>query len=145
MLAYNKKVGAFYEILEKYEAGIVLTGAEVKSVKNGLANLKGGYISIENGEVYLKNVHISAYSHAIQEGYDPVGKRKLLLNAHEIIKLESALSEKGSTIMPLNMHLRFGRIKVEIGVCKSKKLHDRRSDLKTKAQDLEVRRTLKRY
>ena len=144
-IALNKKVSAFYEIGQKYETGIVLIGAEVKSVQLGQINLKGSYITVEHNEVFLKNCHISAYKQANLTDYSETKKRKLLLNKSEIIQIEKALSQKGNAILPIVVYLKKKKIKVEIAICKSKKLHDRRDDLKKKAQNLEIKRTLKKY
>lgn len=146
ILANNKSISTFYHLLQKFEAGIVLSGPEVKSIRKGDVNLKGSYISIIKNELFLKNAHISPYKQAInQASYDPLQPRKLLLHKSEIIKLDELMSEKGISIHPLNLHLKHGKIKVEIAACKSKKLHDRRDDLKQKAQKLEINRALSRY
>ncbi len=145
-LAQNKKAFAEYEILEKIEAGIVLSGGEVKSVRLGHANLKGSFAEInDKGEVYVRNMHISAYKQAHQTDYNPDQKRKLLLSRGQIIKLQKELDTKGTTIIPLDLHLSHNYIKMTIGICTSKKKWDRRDELKKKAQNLEIRRALKRY
>lgn len=145
ILSQNKKAYAEYDVLEKMEAGIELTGPEVKSVRAGQTNLKGSYVDIKNGQAYTKNIHISPYKHAAnqQKEYDPVHKRRLLLHKQEINKLESALNDKGIAIIPLDFHLSHNRIKLTIGICRGKKKHDRRNELKKKAQNLEIRRTLR--
>jgi len=144
-LAQNKKAFAEYEILEKIEAGVVLTGPEVKSIRLGHANLKGSFVELNEGEVFTRNVHISAYKHAPTPGYNPDQPRKLLLSRMQIIKLQKELDTKGTTIIPLDLHLSHNYIKMTIGICTSKKKWDRRNELKKKAQNLEIRRALKKY
>ena len=146
ILAQNKKAFVDYEIFEKLEAGLVLTGAEVKSVRLSHVNLKGSFVEItSSGEAFVRNVHISPYKHATQKDYNPEHRRKLLLNKKEIENLDKELSTKGTTIVPLDLHLVHNRIKMTIGICRAKKKYDRREDLKKKAQNLEIRRALKKY
>ena len=146
ILAQNKKAFADYEILEKIEAGIVLTGAEVKSVRGAHVNLKGSFVEISPRlEAYVRNIHISPYKMAPQEDYNPTKKRKILLKKTEILQLKNALDNKGLTVVPLDFHLTGNRIKLLIGVCRGKKKYDRRNELKKKAQTLEIKRALKKY
>ena len=146
ILAQNKKAFVDYEVFEKLEAGLVLLGAEVKSVRLGHANLKGSFVEVtSDGEAYTRNIHISPYKHAPQKDFTPERRRKLLLNKNEIARLAKELAIKGTTIIPLDLHLNRNHIKMTIGICRSKKKYDRRNELKKKAQDLEVRRTLKKY
>lgn len=144
-MAQNKKAYADYEVIEKYTAGIELTGAEVKSIRASQTNLKGSYVEIKNGEAFTKKIHISPYKHASnqQTQYDPTRNRKLLLHKKEINKLETALSEKGISIIPLNFHISNNRIKLTIGICRGKKKYDRRNELKKRAQNIEIQRSLK--
>ena len=144
LYAKNKKAYAFYDILEKIEAGIQLSGGEVKSVKAGQVNLKGSYVDIGNKAAWLRNVHVTNYKYDHQP-QDPARVRKLLLHAHELLKLEQQQSQKGITIIPLEMYGIKNLVKVLIGICRGKKTHDRREDLKKKAQDLDIRRALKKY
>ena len=145
-LSQNRKAFADYEVLEKIEAGIVLTGAEVKSVRAAQVNLKGSFVEISPRlEAFVRGVHVSPYKMAPQEGYNPTRKRKLLLNKKEILQIKTHLDTKGFTVVPLDFHLTKNRIKLLIGVCRGKKKYDRREDLKKKAQNLEIKRTLKRY
>ncbi len=144
-IAVNKKALHDFEVLEKFEAGLVLSGPEVKSVKAGNVNIRPGYVSIQNDQATLRNVHISPYQQADQRDYDPVRARQLLLHKKEIANLESQLNTQGLTVVPLGLHLHKGKIKVSIGLCRGKKLHDKRQDLKKKSQDLEIRKSLKRY
>lgn len=145
-LSQNRKAYADYEVLEKLEAGIVLTGAEVKSVRGAHVNLKGSFVEISPKlEAFVRNIHISPYKMAPQEGYNPTKRRKLLFKKTEILQLKTALDNKGFTVVPLDFHLTNNRIKLLIGVCRGKKKYDRRNELKKKAQNLEIKRTLKRY
>jgi SsrA-binding protein len=154
-IAINKRALFDYDILEKFEAGIVLTGAEVKSVKNGHISLKGAYVTFKNNEAYLLNAHISPYQKAgfAQRstaegkitGYDPTRTRKLLLNKSELKRLIGKLSEKGLTIVPLKVYTtRRGRLKVEIGLGRGKKLYEKRELIKKREVDREIRSNLKR-
>lgn len=147
-LARNKKAFADYEILEKIEAGIELTGPEVKSARLGQANLKGSHIEVsKKPEAFVRGIHISPYKQASgqQKDYNPTRTRRLLLHKSEINKLIGQLDQKGQTVVPLDLHLKGNRIKLTIGICRGKKKHDRRQELKKKSQDLEVRRNLKKY
>lgn len=145
VITQNKKALFHYEILEKKEAGIILSGAEVKAVRTNLINLKGGYVSIKNGETFLENVHINKYAFASNPDYDPKKQRKLLLNKKEIEKFALQLNQKGITIIPLEVIIKNNRIKIVIGLCRGKKGHDKREVLKKKAQELEIKKSLKRF
>lgn len=145
ILAKNRKAFHDYEIIDKMEAGVVLKGYEIKALRNGQANLKGSYVSIKGNEAWTKGIHISLYKHANIKDYDPVAPRKLLLTKKEIQKLLSAEKQKGTTIVPLDIHLKNNMAKVEIGICRGKKLHDKRQDLKKKAQNKEIDQALKNY
>lgn len=147
LLAQNRKARADYEVLEKIEAGIVLNGSEVKSVRAGHINLKGSFVEITNQlEAFTRNVHISPYKYdQHQDSYNPTRRRKLLLNKKEIISLQTQLNTEGTTIIPLDVHLSHNKIKVTIGVCRGKKKYDRRQELKKRAQDIEIKRSLKKY
>lgn len=132
-LAVNKAAHFKYEILKTYEAGLVLTGAEVKSMKKGRAHLKGAYISFRNEEAYLINAHISRYAPAgLQPDYDPRRPRKLLLTKKELRHLRGKAQEKGLTILPLKVYTRRSFLKLSIGVARSKSLHDKRQSIKEK-------------
>ncbi|KRM72383.1 SsrA-binding protein SmpB [Lacticaseibacillus brantae] len=143
LLAQNKKAGHDYNILETYEAGIALSGTEIKSVRAGKVNLKDGFARIRNGEAWLENVHISPYKEGNQFNADPLRNRKLLLHKKEISKLTGVVQEKGTTLIPLRMYLKHGYAKVLIGVGQGKKLFDKRETLKRKDQDREMQRALK--
>ena len=145
-LAQNKKAFVDYEIKEKLEAGIVLTGAEVKSVRLGHASLKGSFVEIsEKNEAFVRNLYISPYKQTAIKDYLPERKRKLLLKQKEIIDLGSQLKTKSIIVIALDLHLSRNRIKVTLGLCKAKKKYDRREELRKKAQNLEIDRALKKY
>jgi SsrA-binding protein len=144
ILARNKKAFADFEILEKIEAGIVLSGPEVKSLRGGHTSLKGSFVEVSGqNEALTRNIHISPYKQAAEKDYDPTRKRKLLLHKKEIEALKSQLETKGITAVPLDFHLHHNRIKVLIGICRGKKKYDRRQELKKKAQNLEIKRALR--
>lgn len=145
LISKNKKAYADYEILETYEAGIVLNGAEVKSVRAHNINLKGGFVDVDNrGEIWVNEIHISPYKFAHNKNIPPTRKRKLLLKQKEIAKITTALNERGVTCVPLQVLLKGGLIKLKIALVRGKKKYDRRAELKKKAQDLEVARALKK-
>ncbi len=142
-IADNRQARHEYFVLETIEAGLVLTGTEVKAAKNGKVQLKDGWAEIRNGEAFLENVHISEYSHGNIENHKPVHARKLLMHKREILKLFSKTREKGLSLVPLKMYLKQGRIKCELGLTKGKKLHDKRETLKTREQEAEARVAMK--
>jgi SsrA-binding protein len=129
----NRKARHEYEVLEEHEAGLVLKGAEVKSLRNGRANFTDSYARVSAGELWLHNLHISPYEHASAGALDPVRPRKLLLHAREIERLRAKTQEAGLTLVPLDIHFRRGRAKIQIGLARGKKRYDRREDLKKKA------------
>ena len=132
-----------YHILDKYEAGIVLQGTEVKSVMAGRIQLKESYVGVKDGEVWVFNAHVSPYSHGNRENHEPLRTRKLLLHRREIEKLEKETMQKGMTLVITRIYWKNGRIKFEIGVAKGKKLYDKREDLKSRAIEKETRAQLK--
>ncbi len=139
-LAHNKYASFQYNLLEQIEAGIVLTGAEVKSIKARNINLKPAYISIENNEAILKNCHISPYQNAPDPHYQPDKNRKLLLHKEQIIYLEKQINENRLTVVPVSIYLKKGKIKISIALAQGKKMHDKRQDLKKKSQNREIQR-----
>ena len=142
----NRQARFLYEILETYEAGIELKGTEVKSIRQGKANLKDGYGLIRNGEAWLLNVHISPYTSSGEYfNHDPRRTRKLLLHKQEIRKLIGKVEQKGLTLVPLKMYLKNGLVKVTLGLGKGKKLHDKRDDMKERQDKREMERAMKRY
>ena len=144
-LAQNKKARHDYQILETIEAGLVLTGTEIKSVRERRINLKDGFAQIHNGEAWLMNVHISEYTQGNRFNHDPLRTRKLLLHKKEIQKLTGQTSEKGITIVPLKVYLKHGFAKVLLGIAKGKHDYDKRETIKKRDQEREIRRTLKNY
>ena len=136
VLAANRAAFHEYHISDKYEAGIALTGTEVKSVMGGRVQLKESYVAVRDGEVWLFNAHISPYSHGNRENHDPLRTRKLLLHKREIGRLDEAAAKQGMTLVATKAYLKNGRIKIEVGVARGKKLYDKR--------ETEMRRTVER-
>ena len=145
IICKNKKAFHEYHIDGTLEAGMVLTGAEVKSLRGGRANLLDGYAQFKDGELYLYNVHISAYKFATHTPSDPLRVRKLLLHKREIKKLIGKLKEKGIALIPLKIYfISNGKAKVELGLARGKKLYDKRATLKQKQSDRDMERALRR-
>ena len=132
-----------YHILEKHEAGIVLRGTEVKSVRAGQIQLKESYVAVREGEAWLFNAHISHYSHGNRDNHDPTRTRKLLLHRREIDRLEAELTMKGMTLVVTRVYMKNGRVKFEIGVARGKKLYDKRETEMRRTLDRETRVQLK--
>lgn len=146
IIAKNKKAFHEYHIDQKLEAGIVLKGYEVKSIRGGKVNLRDSYARIRDAEVFVHNLHISAYKHATHQTPDPLRTRKLLLNKREIKKLIGKTKEKGYSLIPLKVYLNErGKVKVEIGLARGKKLYDKRAAIKKKDRDRDLERALKNY
>lgn len=141
-VAANRQAYHNYEILEKFEAGMVLTGTEIKSAREGRVNLKDAYGLVKNGEVFLLNCHISPYSHGNYANHDPLRTRKLLLNRAEINKLIGKTTERGLTLVPLRVYLKSGRLKCELALAKGRKVHDKREASKQKTIAKETRQSL---
>lgn len=145
-LAYNRQAKRSYQILETFEAGLVLKGCEVKSIKSGQINLKGSYVSIDsNQELYLVKAHISLYKKSNIADYDPERPRKLLLHKREINSLTGKLRQKGLTLTPLKVYTKRGIIKLEFALAKGKKKWDKRQDIKKRETDREIARSLKNH
>lgn len=145
IVSRNKKAFHDYSIEDTLEAGMALTGPEVKSLRVGKANLKDGYAQLKNGELFLYNVHISAYSFATYVPQDPLRPRKLLLHRREIRKLIGQLHEKGIALIPLQIYFGDnGKAKVELGLARGKKLYDKRAALKEKESNREIERSMRR-
>ena len=138
----NRKARFEYEILDRYEAGIVLNGSEVKSIRQGKCNLAEAYIAIENDEAFIRGMHISPYEQASSFNLDPDRKRKLLLHKREILQLKARIQQDGLTIVPLSVYFKNSRVKVEIAVAKGKKLYDKRESIKRREQNREISRGL---
>ncbi len=143
IICQNKQARKNYFIDDIYETGIVLVGTEVKALREGRGNLKDSYATVKDGEVYLHDMHISPYSHGNLSNHDPLRTRKLLLHKREIQKLYGKSREKGLALIPLKAYLKKGKVKVEIGIGKGKKLYDKRDDLKKKEDQRDMARGLR--
>ena len=143
LLADNRKAHHDYHILHTYEAGIVLLGTEVKSIREGRVNLRDSFARVEGGEVFIYNIHVSPYSHRGYADHEPTRRRKLLLHKGEIRKLIGKTVERGMTLVPVRMYLKNGRVKVVVGVAKGKKLYDKRETLRRREAERETRRAIK--
>lgn len=145
LIAQNKKARHDYSILDTIEAGVVLQGTEIKSVRNSRINLKDGFVRIRNGEAYLYNVHISPYDQGNIFNHDPLRIRKLLLHKKQIQKLANEAKNPGTTIVPLKVYIKDGFAKVLIGLAKGKREYDKRETLKRKDQERQISRVLKNF
>ena len=143
MLSENRSAGHNYFLLEKFEAGLVLTGTEVKSIKSGKMQLKEAYATVNNGEAWLMNAHVSEYSHGNRENHLPVRARKLLLHRREIDKLTGITREKGLSLVPTKVYLKKGRVKCEFAVGRGKKLFDKRETERAKTAENEARAAIR--
>jgi SsrA-binding protein len=141
IVAQNRKARHSYFIEERYEAGMVLQGTEVKALREGRANIKDGYARIKDGEIYLMDVHISPYAFGNRSNHDPLRPRKLLMHSREIHRLTGKVKEKGFSLIPLSIYFSHGRAKVALALAKGKKLYDKREALKRKAMEKEVERS----
>ena len=141
-IAVNRQAFHNYEILEKFEAGVVLTGTEIKSARDGKVNLKDAYGLVKAGEVWLLNAHIDPYSHGNYANHDPLRTRKLLLKRSEINRLIGRTTERGLTLVPLRMYLKEGRLKCELALAKGRKVHDKREVSRQKTIDKEAKQAL---
>ena len=139
----NRKARFNYQILEVIEAGIVLTGTEIKSLKQGKANIKDAYATYKNGEIFLVNMHISSYDNGNRLNHDETRTRKLLLHKGEILKLRDKINIQGLTLVPLEVYLKQGLAKVSLGVAKGKKVYDKREDIKKRDIERSIRAKLK--
>ena len=144
ILSDNRQAGHNYFLMDRFEAGMVLTGTEVKAAKTGKVQLKDAYANVLGNEAWLVNAHISEYSHGNRENHMPVHNRKLLLHRKEIDKLQSIVREKGLSLIPTKVYLKAGKIKCEIAVAKGKKLHDKRATEREKTAEAEARAEMRR-
>ena len=144
LLSDNRQASHNYFLMDKWEAGIVLAGTEVKAGKTGKIQLKDAYAEIVHGEAWLVNAHIGAYSHGNRENHEPVRKRKLLLHKAEIEKLHSKTREKGLSLIPTKMYMKKGRIKCELALAKGKKFHDKRETERAKEANFEAKAAMNR-
>jgi SsrA-binding protein len=142
-LSDNRQAGHNFFLLDHYEAGLALTGTEVKAAKAGKVQLREAYATVDNNEAWLLNAHISEYSHGNRENHSPVRNRKLLLHRREIDKLHEAIKIKGLSIVPVRLYLKNGRIKCEIAVAKGKKFHDKRETERAKTAESEAREAVR--
>jgi SsrA-binding protein len=143
LIADNRKAHHDYHLLETFEAGLALTGTEVKAMREGRANLRDSYCRIDRGEAFLLNAHVGQYSHGGSASHDPLRPRKLLLHQQEIRKLLGKTTEKGMTIVPLRMYFKNGRAKLAIALAKGKKTYDKRETIRRREAERETRAAIK--
>ena len=144
LLSSNRAAAHEYFLLERFEAGLALTGTEVKAAREGKVQLKDSYAAIEKGEAWLFNAHISPYSHGNRENHDPTRARKLLLHRQEVHKLLGKTREKGLSLIPLRFYLKKGKIKCELALARGKKLHDKREAERARTAESEARDAVRR-
>jgi SsrA-binding protein len=142
-VAENRKASHDYHLYETFEAGIVLLGTEVKAIREGRVNLRDSFARVDDGEIYLHNVHVSPYSHTGHVGHEPLRRRKLLLHHDEIRKLIGRTVEKGMTLVPVRMYFKNGRVKVALSLAKGKHAFDKRETIKRREADRETRAAIK--
>lgn len=143
VIAQNRKAFHEYHIFDKFDAGIVLTGTEIKSIRKSAVNLKDSFAKIEDGEVYLYSCHISPYEQGNRYNVQPERVRKLLLNKKEILKMLGKIKKEGYAVIPLQLYIKDGWAKVEIALAKGKKLYDKRDDIAKKSQNRDIQRAMK--
>ncbi len=143
IIAQNKKAWHEYFVDEKYEAGIALYGTEVKSIRKGAVNLKDSYCDIKDGEIFVKGMHISPYEQGNIFNKDPLRDKKLLMHKREIMKLHGLVAQKGFTLIPLSLYFSGSHVKVEIGLCRGKKLYDKRDDAAKRDADRVIERSMR--
>lgn len=145
IIAQNKKAWHDYFVDEKYEAGIALFGTEVKSIRAGAVNLKDSYCSVKNGELYVLGMHVSPYEKGNIFNREPRRERKLLMHKREIMKINGMLTQKGYTLVPLSLYFSGKNVKVELGLCRGKKLYDKRDSIAAKEVNREIDRKMKEF
>jgi SsrA-binding protein len=143
VVVQNRRARHEYHVLDTWEAGLVLTGTEVKSLREGRGNLQDAYARVDNGEVWLHNMHISPYEQGNRFNHDPLRPRKLLLHRNQIRKLIGQVEKSGLTLVPLDVHFTRGRAKVNLALVRGKKLHDKREDLRKRDAEREMQRSFK--
>ena len=143
VVADNRKAFHDYHVLETWEAGLVLLGTEIKAIREGRVNLRDSYARVENGEVWLANVHISPYSHSGYSSHEERRQRKLLMHKHEINKLTGLVRERGLTLVPLQLYFKNGRLKASLALVKGKQAHDKRETIRRREVDRETRAAVK--
>lgn len=141
--AHNRKAFHDYYVLERFEAGIELSGTEVKSVRAGTLNLKDSYCTIKDGEIFVRSMHVSPYEKGNIFNRDPLRPRRLLMHKREIMKLSAKINQEGLTIVPLSVYFRDSRVKIELGLCQGKKLHDKRESEAARGAVREMERAIK--
>ena len=144
VVSTNRKAFHDYLIFDRFDAGIVLTGTEIKSIRKGMFNLKDSFAKIENNEIFLYNMHISPYEHGSRFNHEPERVRKLLLKKQEILKMLGKIKKENYTIVPLELYLSHGFAKIEIGLAKGKKLYDKREAIAKKSQERDIARSQRR-
>ncbi len=144
VISTNRKAFHDYLIFDRFDAGIVLTGTEIKSIRQGAFNLKDSFAKIEDGEIFLYNMHISPYEQGNRNNHEPERTRKLLLKKQEIMKILGKIKKENYTIVPLELYLSHGFAKIEIGLAKGKKLYDKRESITKKTQERDIARSTKR-
>ncbi|MDO5602572.1 MAG: SsrA-binding protein SmpB [Oscillospiraceae bacterium] len=144
-IAVNRKARHDYFVLEALEAGIELVGTEVKSIRNGAVNLKDSWIDVNHGELYLLGAHISPYEKGNIFNRDPLRPRRLLVHKKEVVRLEQQLKTQGLTLIPLQLYFKGPRVKVEVGLCKGKKLYDKRADAASRDAKRDMERAMKEH
>ena len=145
LVATNRKANHNYKIIEKYEAGMVLTGSEVKSIRNNRVSIKEAYVRIINNELFVIGMNINAYENSGYSGHEPTADRKLLVHKREILKMKKFVEEKGRTLVPLRVYFKQGKAKLEFGLAQGKKLWDKRQDIKDKQLNRRIDRNIKDY
>lgn len=143
VVATNRSARHEYTVEERFEAGLALLGTEVKSIREGKANLREGYVQIRDGEAYLVNTHVAPYEPAGRVGHDPLRSRKLLLHKKEIARLAAGVQQRGWTIIPLKLYLKSGRLKIEIALARGKRQFDKRQAIAQRDAQRQIERTLK--
>ena len=143
MIAQNRKAWHDFFVEDKVECGIVLFGTEVKSIRQGKVNLKESWVRVHNGEVWAEGMHISPYEQGNQFNRDPMRMKKLLLHKTEIRKLDATVMRQGDTLIPLELYFRDGRVKMSLGICRGKQLHDKRDSIAKRDSDREIQRALR--
>ncbi len=143
IVATNRKAGRDFELEDRFEAGLVLLGTEIKSIRDGKVNLTDAYVSPRGDELFLHHAHIAAYDPAGRQGHDPLRTRKLLLHRHEITKLIARVQERGYTIVPTKLYLKDGRAKVEIALARGKRQYDKRQAIAKRTADRDIARAVK--
>lgn len=145
IIAQNRQARRDYFIVDEFEAGLVLKGTEVKSLRQGRANLKDSYARIKNGEVFVYQMHIAPYPYAYYDNHDPLRPRKLLLHKHEIKRLYGKVNEKGHSLIPLRLYFKSGKVKITLALVKGKRKYDKRDAIKRRDEQRDLDREMKKY